>query len=31
MGEPRCFTPEVQQRIVDHITEGNYPEVARAT
>ena len=28
MGEPRRLTAEVQERIVQHVAEGNYPEVA---
>ena len=28
MGEPRRLTPDVQQRIIDHVADGNYPEVA---
>ena len=28
MVEPRRLTPDVQQRIIDHVAEGNYPEVA---
>ena len=28
MGEPRHLTPDVQQRIIEHVSEGNYPEVA---
>ena len=28
MGEPRRLTPDVQQRIIDFISEGNYPETS---
>ena len=28
MGEPRRLTPDVQQHIIDFITDGNYPETS---
>ena len=28
MVEPRRLTPDVQQRIVDYIADGNYPETS---
>ena len=28
MSEPRRLTPDLQQRIIYHVAEGNYPEVA---
>lgn len=28
MGEPRRLTPDVQQRIIEHVADGNYPHIA---